>query len=99
MNDHAPRLRAQQQKELENAEMAELERRSAPLMWATCATILIMAFCAMADGVIEHFNEYAELAAQQEAMIQCINGKAIGLDDAMLRCEVRKYQLISEVQP
>ena len=37
MIDHAPRIRAEQQAEQENAIMADLEQRSAPLYWALVA--------------------------------------------------------------
>lgn len=34
MNDHAPHIRAQQRKAASRATIEELERRSAPLLWA-----------------------------------------------------------------
>lgn len=102
MIDHAPRLRAQQQQEQENAEIAELEARSMPLQWAIYAAVVIFALNVAFDSVLAHFERVADLAATNEAMVQCLKGKAIGLGDAVLRCDVREYQLvagIAEVQP
>lgn len=43
MIDHAPRIRAQQQRAAESAAIAELERRSAPLLWAVGLTAIAAA--------------------------------------------------------
>lgn len=91
LNDHAPRIRAQQLQAVENAAMENLEQRSAPLMWAMYVVALLLA----ADGLHSGWQQYADLAAQNEAMIQCINGSAIGLGDAVLRCEVRDIKLVA----
>ena len=91
LNDHAPRIRAQQLQAAENAAMENLEQRSAPLMWAMCVAVLLIA----ADGLYSRWQQYTEMAAQNEAMIQCINGRTIGLGDAVLRCEVREIKLVA----
>lgn len=91
LNDHAPRIRAQQLQAAENAAMEDLEQRSAPLMWAMCVVALLMAM----DGLYGSWQQYAELAAQGEVMIQCLNGKAIGLGDAVLRCEIVHHKLVA----
>lgn len=93
MNDHAPRIHAQQQQTAENAAMEDLEQRSAPLLWSMYVVALLM----VANGVSGGWKQYAELAAQNEAMIQCINGEAIGLGDNVLHCEMREIKLIAEV--
>jgi len=43
MIDHAPRIRALQQRAAESAAIAELERRSAPLLWAVGLTAIAAA--------------------------------------------------------
>lgn len=43
MNDHAPRIRAQQRKAASRAAINELERRSAPLLWAVGLTAIAAA--------------------------------------------------------
>lgn len=90
LNDHAPRIRAQQLQAAENAAMEDLEQRGAPLMWAMCVVALLLA----ADGLHSGWQQYADLAAQNEAMIQCLNGKAIGLGDSVLRCEIVHHKLL-----
>jgi len=91
LKDHAPRIRAQQQQAEENAAMEDMEQRGAPLMWAMCVVALLTA----ADGLYGSWQQYAELAAQGEVMIQCLNGKAIGLGDAVLHCELREIKLVA----
>lgn len=91
LNDHAPRIRAQLQQAAENAAMEDLEQRSAPLMWAMCVVVLLMAV----DGLHSGWQQYAELAVQNEVMIQCLNGNAIGLGDAVLRCEIVHHKLVA----
>lgn len=92
-NVYIQRLKVQQH-EQENAAMAELEQRSAPLFWMVFVAVGLIATGLLTD----HVERYLALAADQEALVQCINGKAIGLDDAMLRCEVKHYQLVAGVK-
>lgn len=92
-NDHAPYLLQKQREEKENAEMDDLARRSAPLLWAVYLAVVIAAI-GMADSHIEH---YLEMAAQNEALVQCLNGQPIELDNAILRCEIVHHQLVAGV--
>lgn len=92
-NVYIPRLKAQQ-KEQENAAMAELEQRSAPLFWMVFVAVGLIATGLLTD----HVERYLELAADQEALVQCINGKAIFLDDEVLHCNVKQFQLVAGVK-
>lgn len=50
------------------------------------------------DGWRRHADmaaRYASMAAANEALVKCINGQAIGLGDAVMRCNVREYKLIN----
>ncbi len=98
MIDHAPRIRALQQAERENAEMAELEKLSAPLHYALLLAVLALALAGIIDqsrGFIQH---YAELAAENEAMVQCLNGHLINIDSVLVSCQAHASTLVA-VQP
>ena len=95
MEDHAQRIRAQQQAERENAEMAELERRSAPLHWAVMCAVLAIVLAQAVDGLSSHIERYTALAVQEEAFLQCLNGKLLKLGGAFVHCDVREIQLVS----
>lgn len=97
MIDHAPRLRAQQEKQAELATIAELEARGAPLIWLVYALTFAAVLIIAADGwgrYKEMAAYYAELAADHEKLVQCIKGKAFLLDGAVMRCEVSNYKLV-----
>jgi hypothetical protein len=91
VNDYAPRLRAQQQQASDQAVIDELEGMAAPLMLAIKATVLAVFLCQVWDAMSGSVEKYVQLAADQEAMVQCINGKTIGMGDSVLRCHV--YEL------
>lgn len=94
MLDHASRIRAQQQQAAEHAEMEELEARTAPLLWSVYFAAIAVTLGLAVDGWNNHAAHYLDMAAQSEAMVQCINGRSIGLDDAVLHCEVSQYKLV-----
>lgn len=98
MLDHAPRIRAQQQREAELAAIKELETRVAPLIWLVYVAAFLAVLCIGLDGW-KRYQEmaayYTELAAEHEALVQCIKGHSFRLDDAVLRCEVSKYKLVA----
>lgn len=101
MIDHWPRIRAQEQLAAENAAIEELEKRAAPLFWAMCLIVFAIALGVAVDGckavaayhagLIERIAEQAE---QDEVLVQCIKGRTIDLDGALMRCEVTKYELV-----
>lgn len=90
MNDHTPRINAARRAAEELAAIEELERRTAPLIWMT----YVAAFVAVLAIAVDGWDKYADMAAQNEALVQCINGKTFRLGDALLSCEVREYKLV-----
>lgn len=102
LNDHAPILREQQRREAENAYMKELERHSAPLLWMFLCAIVLAAVFGLLDGLLQKHQyekeyaalkaKHAELAAQNEAFIRCLNGQPVGLGDAVLRCRIKPQE-------
>ncbi|ADE10437.1 hypothetical protein Slit_0195 [Sideroxydans lithotrophicus ES-1] len=95
MIDHAPRINAQRQAAQENAEMADMEKRAAPLHWALIIALVVVISSSLWDG----WKHYADVAAQSEALVQCLNGRTIGIGGAVVRCEVRELVALGEVQP
>jgi len=106
MKDHAPRLLAQQQRIAENAAMQELSKRATPLFWPVfmLAGAVALSFAESAFGgyVIYYADiaaRVADLAATNEALVQCMNGQAFSLgDEGILRCQIIKYELVPGVQ-
>lgn len=93
--DHAPRIRAQQQQAAEDAAIKELENRTAPLFFAVYLAAAAAVFGPAVDGLGQWAAHYADMAAQNEAMVQCLNGRAISMGgEAVLHCEVVQYKLV-----
>ncbi len=92
--DHLPRLLAMEKQASEEAAIRDMEQRSAPLLWTVYVVTLVVALSLAVDGVSAHITRIADLAATQEALVQCIKGRAIGIDGAVLRCEVSEYKLV-----
>jgi len=93
LNDHVPEILNKQRIEQENAAMEEMEKQGAPLMWAMCmATALVITSSLWTVG-----QQYNEMAAQNEAMAQCLKGKPVALGDALWRCEVIEHKMITGV--
>lgn len=89
MNDYAPRYLAQQQQAADQAVIDELEGMAAPLMMAIKAAVLVFILGGAWSALSGHVEQYIELAANNEAMVQCMNGRTIGLnEDAVMRCRV-----------
>jgi len=60
------------------------------LIWLVYAAAFLAVLCIGLDGWQRYEKMaayYAELAAEHEAMVQCIKGRALRLDDAALRGE------------
>ena len=106
MKDHAPRLLAQQQQIAESETMQELSKRAAPLFWPAFmmvgAVALVFAESAFGGYVVyyaDHITQYLDMAAANEALVQCMNGQAFSLgDEGILRCQIIKYELVPGVQ-
>lgn len=98
MIDHAARICAQQKAERENAEMAELEQRSAPLRWAVMCAVLAIVLVQAVDGLSSHIERYTALAVQEEAFIQCLNGKLLKLGGSFVHCDVREINLVAAME-
>jgi hypothetical protein len=95
MIDHAKEFHARAKAEKENAVMAELEKHVVPMQWMVLVVVVMLCVAQLYDG----WHYVADMTAQNEAMLQCINGKTLMLGDAMLRCEVSQVQLVVGVQP
>lgn len=92
MIDHAPAFHARQREEEENRIIEELDKHAAPLHWMVLVIVAIL----LASQAWEGWHHYTDLAAANEAMVQCMNGRMVGIGDAVVRCEVK--QLVAEVQ-
>lgn len=90
MIDHYPRILAQQQQAAELAAIEELEQRAAPLI----GLVYALAFAAVLIIAVDGWGRYKELAAEHEAMVQCIKGRTFDLDGAVLSCHVTDYKLV-----
>lgn len=84
--DHWPSMRAQQQAEEQNRIIAELDKHAAPLHWMVLVIVAILTASQLWQG----WKHYADLAAVNEAMVQCLNGRMVGIGDAVVRCDVRQ---------
>lgn len=103
LNDHAPKLREQQRCEAENAFMEELERHSAPLLWTVLSAIFMASALGLVDGLLQKHQfekEYAALSArhaelkqQNEAFVQCLNGRPIALGNEVLICRIKNHEV------
>lgn len=98
MIDHAPRIRAKQQQEADQASIEELERRSAPLHWAVIVAAVCITLGAAIDGLSAHIERYTALAVQEEAFVQCLNGKMLNLGGSFVHCDVREIKLVASVE-
>ncbi len=99
MIDHAPRIRAQQQAAIENIEMANLEQRAAPLQWALIVAILVLVIGAIVDQSREAIQRYTDMAAANEAMVQCLNGHLLRIDNVLVSCTAHTGTLVAQVKP
>lgn len=97
MIDHAPRIRAEQQQAAENAAIEDLERRSAPLLWAVYMAVMVLSLGYAAESVQTHIQRVAELAAQGEAFAQCLNGQTYMIESVVVRCDLQERQLVAGV--
>ena len=106
MNDHAPRINAQQQQAAERETARDLAQRAAPLFWPVfmMAGAVALSFAESAfGGYVAYYADIAvrvaDMAAQNEALVQCMNGQAFSLgDEGILRCQIIKYELVPGVQ-
>jgi len=97
--DHAPRIRAQQQAEQENAIMADLEQRSAPLQLALIAAVVVLVLSGVADQANAFMQHYVDLAAANEGLVQCLNGRIVNIGGVLVSCNEHTSTLVAEVTP
>jgi len=100
MIDHAHYFREQQRQAEENAAIEDMERRSAPLLWAVYLSVAAIALSVVVSGVDEHIDHVNNLAHTNDVFAQCLNGQTIGIGaSGVLRCDVREYRLVAGIQP
>jgi uncharacterized protein HemX len=102
MNDHAKTIREQQHAQ-ENAVIEALEQRGAPFLWAWIFAMCIAAGVGLWNGyqkLVETEEQvkalsarYVELQQQNEAFVQCLNGRPIALGNEVLRCRIKKQEV------
>ena len=77
--------------ERENARMDEIERASAPLMFAVAAVFLALMLAALTEDFLEMYHAKEDARVTSEAMIDCAKGRVIGFgDSAVMTCQVRE---------
>lgn len=86
MTDHAPAFHTQQRAEEENRIIEELDKQAAPLQWM----VLVIVAMLIASQLWQGWQHYADLAAVNEAMVQCLNGRMVGIGDVVVRCDVKE---------
>lgn len=97
MIDHAPRIRAEKKAETENAVMADLEQRSAPLLWAVIGCVVVLALAYTSGLVQGHFQRHNSLSANNEALVQCLNGHLVLVDNTLVSCSTHTSTLVAGV--
>lgn len=95
MIDHAPRIRAEQLARQDEAYIADLERRSAPLQWAMIIAVLIVAL----SGLAGFLGSYRELDLANEKLVACMGGKIVNVGGDFISCNGHTSQLVAGVQP
>lgn len=50
----------------------------------------VLAFLAVLGMAVDGWRKYAELVEEHAAMVKCLNGQGIGVDNAVMRCTLRK---------
>lgn len=86
MNDHSPALHAQQRAEEENRIIMELDKHAAPLHWMVLVILAILTASQLWDG----WKHYSDLVAANEALVQCMNRKSVGIANLLIRCDVKE---------
>ncbi len=100
MIDHAPYIIAKRQAEKENRIIEEMAVYAAPLHWMLLIVLAIFVASQLWDG----WHQYADLAAANEVLVQCLNSQSVGIADVLIKCEVRPLtatlsQGVGEVKP
>lgn len=98
----AHRLNRRAEIERQNKHLEELKRHAAPLFWLAflMAVAIIFGVAENAFGRdILYYADIAEraidIAAQDDALVQCMNGQAFSLGaEGILRCQIIKYELV-----
>jgi len=95
MTDHAARVRAQLQREAEQRDAEQLLDLASPLIYTLYLAAFLAVLCIGVDG----WQRYRDMAAANEALVQCINGQRMKLGGAILRCEISEYNLVPGIPP
>lgn len=88
MTDHYPSIRARHMR---------VVNARAILIWLACFAVFLAVVAIAVDGwqrYKKREQHYAELFAEHEAMVRCINGLPIGIDTAVMRCTLREIKLL-----
>jgi hypothetical protein len=96
MIDHAPRIRAQQQAEKENAAIAALEKHSAPFQWALIGCVIVLLLSFLTGLVQGHFERFNSMSANNEALVQCLNGHLVNVDNVLVTCSMHTSELVAD---
>lgn len=83
---------ARQQMLVENKNMDELERYAMPLIWAFLIALVLFVGALAIDAYIKEISK--SLAHTAFIMSECMNGRSIMIDDAIMHCSIEKYNLI-----
>lgn len=81
MNDYAKKYHENRRIERENAYMDELEKSAEPLLW----TMYWVVAAVVATVILQAYQQHCDIVAQNDILVQCLNGKAIALGDAPAR--------------
>jgi hypothetical protein len=83
-------------------------KRAARLRLALLLAVIALCITGIANAARDHLEDYLDMVAENEAMVQCLNGRTVGIGDAVLRCDVRaltptlsrgEREFQTEVQP
>lgn len=80
--------------------LSKQQRRTTALLRniliALCILILLLSAISSANDIIDR---YADFAAANEAMVQCLNGRLVSIGDSLVGCQLHQINLVAEVQP
>lgn len=85
-------LNRRAESERENVHMDEIERRATPLFYV----VMLAAVGVIGGSLIDEYaaTKHAGSAKTASTFAQCLNGKSVAIDGAILRCEVKQYALV-----
>lgn len=98
----ARRINRRAEAERQHKHLEELRRHAAPLFWLAFLMAAAIVFGAANNAFGDDILHYAgitaraiDIAAQDDALVQCMNGQAFSLGaEGILRCQIIKYELV-----